>query len=132
MELVLSFVVSGDASGEQEAVKRVMETVGELGVQNAESKRIEEAVLEALHRATHRVRGHEADTSVAVRLWISRLIPLPLARNAPAPGIYPDLQSHQGWGFFLVERPEEASRVADAGGYCILELHLYQESVRDR
>jgi hypothetical protein len=118
------------AGGEDEAMKRIADAVEEVGLEPAQKERIARAVVDMLRDARQRdVRGRLGHW-VSVRVWVSGR--RAAEAGSAAEGGSDGAQRGRGWGFFLLERQEDASPDLETGPHRVIELYLYQESSRTR
>ena len=127
-QLLLEFLAPGGVAGEDTAVRRIAEAVGELDVQAAQRARIEGAVTEALRKAVQPDLRDQHTSPASIRVWISDLHTAEArssvgARRARA-------QTHRGWGFFVLERQEDDPHTREVESHRLIELYLYQETAR--
>ena len=129
-QLLLQFVAPGGPGSEHQAVERVAEAVGELGLQATEKERIEKAVGEALRNAAQREMRDPHHSPVSIRVWISGLSIADAMTRSGARRAGP--QKRRGWGFFLLERQEGGPQAVQADSQRVIELYLYQETALAR
>lgn len=124
-ELLFQSVPDGRAGSEHRSMDQVTDALVGLGLHPAEVDRIEKAVLEAMKKAWQREEQDQTTPPPLVRLWCSGLSSAhTIARLDIWRG---DRQEDQGWGFFLLEREEDASPDTEADSHRVIEVYLYQE-----
>lgn len=127
-QLLLEFPASGEITGEDKAVQRLTEAVRELDLQSAQKAHIEGAVIGALREAAQRDMHHQHNLPVAIRVWVSDLSAAEAGPSSDARRVGPE--KRRGWGFFLLERQESDRHSREVEPHRLIELYLYQETVR--
>jgi anti-sigma regulatory factor (Ser/Thr protein kinase) len=127
-QLLLEFPAPGGVAGEDTAVQRIAEAVGELDVQAAQRARIEGAVVEALRKAVQRDLRDQHTSPMSIRVWISDLSTAKAIFSSGTRKV--SSQKSRGWGFFLLERLEDDPHTKEVESHRLIELYLYQETAR--
>lgn len=129
-QLLLQLATPDGTAIDHASVERVTDAVRTLGLQPAVVKRIEQAVMEALGKATQREDWDQS--RVTIRIWISdrsgAMDPLRSSLHTPKGRS----RRRGGWGFFLVERQEGDPGTTVVKSRSVVELYLYRESSRAR
>jgi hypothetical protein len=131
-QLVLEFVSPFGQASDCEAVQRIREAVGDLGLQPVAVRRMESAVLEALQTEAQRQRPGQHCPAISVRVWLGAQPPRGGAQHSDLEGQRVHSQEGSGWGFFLLERHEEGRQAPGTEPPRVIELCLYQESALAR
>jgi anti-sigma regulatory factor (Ser/Thr protein kinase) len=140
-DTLAEFSLPSEAGNEREAVRRVAELVGPLGLGPARTERLKTAVAEATLNAIEHGNRFRADLPVAIRVVTSKagralaVAVTDQGTSGPLPErVVPDLsaklagqQSPRGWGFFLIEKMVDDLRVTSDDAHHTIELFLYLE-----
>jgi serine phosphatase RsbU (regulator of sigma subunit)/anti-sigma regulatory factor (Ser/Thr protein kinase) len=141
--VLAEFDLASRPGGEREAIARVEDAVGALGIDPARIERLKTAVGEATMNAMEHGSGYREDRPVTVRVLrapdrlLVQVIDLGGVTNAPertAPDIEAKLagaQTPRGWGLFLIENMVDEATVTGDDGRRTLELVLRVEGGGD-
>lgn len=125
---LLEFLIPGGVAGEDQAVRRITEAVGELDLESAQKAQIEGSVVEALREAVQRDMHHQPNLSVSIRVWVLGLSTAEAGSSSVARRVGPE--KRRGWGFFLLQRQESDPPPGQVDPHRVIELYLYQETAR--
>lgn len=109
-QLQAEFSATSLRGGDRKLADQVTETVQALGLHSRQLERIQQAVMEAVQRASLHGQPAAPISPVHIRIWVVG-----------------DWACGRGWGFFVVEKPGSAPKGVPAETAYLVELFLYQE-----
>jgi len=130
-QLLFQFVATDGAACERESSQWIAEVVQKLGLPPRQTDRIGNAVIEALRKAARDGTEGQPKQPVTVRIWVSD----GYAKERPrsnSHGKEVGRPAQGGWGFFVIQKHEEASPATAGEAPLLVELFLYQEGDRAR
>jgi len=139
-EPVLQFALPSQPGLERQAARRVLESLGDLHLDEARSKRLETAVAEATMNAMEHGNGFNPElmTHISVIREAARVViriadqgdhaPIPETQNPDLEAKLSGEQSARGWGLFLIRNMVDEMNTYADGGKNTIELILNLES----
>ncbi len=133
------FELPSEPGNERDAMKRMAETVAELGLPGPKLERLKTAVAEATMNAIEHGNKNRPELSVDVAVRASEAaISVRITDHGGGPPIpescAPDLeaklaglQTPRGWGLFLIEKMVDSMRVTTDGAHHTVELIMYRK-----
>jgi hypothetical protein len=120
--LLLELVAGDGRASEHHPVESIIEIVGELGLQPAETERIGTLVSEAVRKAAQRGERDQHASRVSIRVWVVG------ARDGSSLDAWEvGREKRRGWGFYLLERQANNPQASAGKPHHLVELCLYQE-----